>query len=293
MRVVDRCPACDNGNPQIAAVLDAAKLERFVEFDRRKYGGLLTTWLEEVAPLVLRCPSCGHCWYKYQPEPRQLAQMYGSARSLIDNSVAISRDPTPQMVAEMRRLRSITGGLADPPVLLDYGSGFGRWARAAIDAGFQVVAFEPSQERGGEGGDVPFELVHDLQSLHARQFDAIQLEQVLEHVPDPLTTLKSLRDLCHSRTVLRVTVPNIFRATEGRDIWRDWPFNGSAPHILAPFEHLHGFTPASLRMLAVRAGFRPSNGLGIWNYYPANQVRRLLGRWCSSLGTTRLLLLPT
>lgn len=293
MRIVDRCPACNHGVPQVVAVLDDQRRERFVDFDRRKYGGLLATWLEEIEPLVLRCPSCGHCWYKNQPEPHQLSQMYGSARSLIGSPVAVSRNPTPRMVAEMKRLRSIAKGVADSPTLLDYGSGFGRWARAAMDAGFRVVAFEPSRERGSEGGDVPFELVHELELLRRRRFDVIQLEQVLEHVPDPFTTLNSLRESCHSRTLIRVTVPNIFRAAEGRDIWRDWPFNGSSPHILAPFEHLHGFTPVSLLKLADRAGFRLLSNMDAWRHYPINQIRWLFGKWFTSLSTTSAVLWPS
>ena len=49
------------------------------------------------------------------------------------------------MVKEMQKLKLLVG--KDKPTLLDYGSGFGRWARAAVEAGFEVIAFEPSNKR--------------------------------------------------------------------------------------------------------------------------------------------------
>lgn len=292
MRTVERCPACDHSGPEVVAILDAAKRERFIEFDRRKYGGVLQTWLEHLEPVVLCCPICGHCWYRNQPEQEQLAQMYGLARSIIGRTEAPPREPSAQMLAETQKLRSVVGDVAKSPTLLDYGSGFGRWARAAVKVGFEVVAFEPSLERGSETHMTPFELVHELGSLRGRRFDAIQLEQVLEHVVDPFATLQSLHELCHPRTVIRATVPNLLRSPEGRRMWELWPFDGHSPHTLAPFEHLHGFTPRSLRTLTSRAGFRPLSQRLVVRHYPRHALRRILGAVRAEWDSTFQLLVP-
>ena len=105
--------------------------------------------------------------------------------------------------------------------------------------------------------DIPFELIHSIDELRNRKFDAIQLEQVLEHVPDPLVTLSQLREYCKSNTVIRITVPNLLRDRNAAKIWTTWPFDGVSPHILAPFEHLHGFTPKSLDILVYRSRYSP------------------------------------
>lgn len=289
MKTIDRCPACDTGSPEQRVSLDAERSERFVAFDQRKFDGLLTSWLGEVQVAVSQCKACGHAWYRTQPSPGQLQQMYAGAKPLFAGADGISRQPTPAMQQEMTRLRRVLPVAKARPALLDYGSGFGRWARAAAQAGFVVTGFEPSHARGAEE-QTTFELVNSLEQLRGRRFDVLQLEQVLEHVTDPLGTLRSLHEYCHADTVLRITVPNILRAPEGDRLWESWPFDGKVPHTLAPFEHLHGFTPRSLRVLCERAGFRIDSGLRVWRYYPVNQLRRLCGELISTLDSTQLIL---
>lgn len=289
MKSIDRCPACNASSIGPALALDGVRRERFIAFDQQKFGGLLTTWLKELEVAVSICVQCGHAWYRTQPSQIQLQEMYAAAKPMFIGADKISRQPTAAMRQEMIRLRCVLDSGSAPRTLLDYGSGFGRWARASVEAGFAVTAFEPSHARAEEE-TVPFELVNSLEQLRGRKFDALQLEQVLEHVSDPFATLRSLHQYCHPRSVLRVTVPNILRAPEGRRLWECWPFDGCVPHTLAPFEHLHGFTPRSLRLLCCRAGFRIDSNSRIWRNYPINQVRRLCGHLVPRLDSTKLVL---
>lgn len=284
MRTVSSCPACGGHRTEVVASLDAERTPRFVEFDRRKYGGLLAGWVDSVPPIVLRCPSCGHCWYQHQPEPEQLGRMYAAGRPLAAGAKP-TREPSQAMREEMRRLRRLANGTVGTVTLLDYGSGLGRWARAATTEGFRVTAFEPSMERGAEA-EAPFELVHSIEDLGTRRFDAIQLEQVLEHVPDPLETLVRLRQHCSEQTVVRITVPNLLRDPDGQGVWASWPFDGQTPHVLAPFEHLHGFTPDSLDALTRRAGYRPITVGRLLRERPMLLTRRWLSAIVPKWGTT-------
>ena len=197
------------------------------------------------------------------------------------------------MQLEMRRALSLISATSKfkEPLLLDYGSGRGRWARAALSEGFRVVAYEPSVERGGEVAP-PFHLVHSEADLAGMHFDVIHLEQVLEHVPDPLETLMRLKVYCGSQTLIRITVPNILRDSSGHHVWESWPFDGKTPHVLAPFEHLHGFTPTSLQKLCTRAGYRSIPAYRIARTHPLNLLRRWVGMAWPSLGTTAQYLLP-
>jgi SAM-dependent methyltransferase len=189
------------------------------------------------------------------------------------------------MRIEMRRLRNFVNRNVNSANLLDFGSGLGRWSRAAMLEGFTVTAYEPSVERGSEEG-APFELVHSIEDLQNRKFDAIQLEQVLEHVPDPLTTLKQLLELCKPHTIIRITVPNLLRDQDAGKVWSTWPFDGEKPHFLAPFEHLHGFTPNSLDRLLRRAGYKNINPINELRYAHLNFLRRNIGSFASRLNST-------
>lgn len=288
MQRLEHCPACAGVRIHVAAQADSDARARYLDWSARKYGGLLDSWVDAEGLIVLACKDCGHHWYRDQPTPEQLSAMYAAGKPLRDSATP-SREPTPAMRSEMDRLHRLAGGGA--PSLLDYGSGFGRWARAAVSAGFRVHAYEPSAVRGGEP-DAPFALVHHLEALQGMTFDVIQLEQVLEHVPDPVAVMRDLRRFCHDHTLVRVTVPNLRRCDEGRHIWREWPFNGKRAHVMAPYEHLHGFTPDSLLQVAQRAGYA-SVGMGrLLLLYPVSTLRALSRHLLPSLGQTFLILRP-
>jgi SAM-dependent methyltransferase len=266
-----------------------AQRSRFLAYSDVKYGGAMDTWLDDTELVVLRCRACGHLWYRDQPGEERLAAMYASSRSFL-GITKVDRQPSSHMKRQMRRLRRLVPVRARP-ALLDYGSGFGRWARAAVLAGFDVTAFEPSVERGQEE-TTEFALTHSLASLEGCRFAAINVEQVLEHVPEPVSVLRTIRQLCAPDAVVRITVPNIQRPHEGAAIWKDWPFNGRAIHTMAPFEHLHGFTPGSLRSATERAGFRPIPWTRIAATHPRVVAHRCAFRFSKRLGQTFALVEP-
>lgn len=282
-----RCPVCGFAPILAVAAMDEARRARFLDFSRRKYGGLLDDWPEGWTLRVQSCARCGHCWLSPQPDETRLFAMYAAGRPLIPDATVLPGEPTPAMLEEMRRFRRMVGGAATPR-LLDFGAGAGRWSRAAAAQGFAVTAYEPSAERSREAKDLPFESVRDPALLKGRRFEAINVEQVLEHVKDPLEILRFIASLAAPRALVRLTVPNVLRAPEGKALWQDWPFDGKRTHTLAPFEHLHGFTPASLEEAARRAGFRPICGVWAWFYAPVNQARRLAGRLAPVWGQTLL-----
>lgn len=286
---LDACPACTAARAVVVAELDAPRRERFLAFSALKFGGLLDDWLASVPPVVMHCPACDHHWYRHQPTPDQLSRMYASGRRLGDGPPP-SLEPTAAMRQQMQRLHRLCGGRPGLR-LLDFGAGSGRWSRAACDAGFEVTAFEPSANRS-DASHSRYELVHELGQLSGRVFDVIQLEQVLEHVPCPSDTLTLLRRHCHAGTVLRITVPNAWREAQAGPLWDRWPWDGRSVHVLAPFEHLHGFSSQSLDALLQRCGYRPAPARGAWRHYPANEVRRRLGATWPALSSTLRVVMP-
>lgn len=289
MRDVQRCPACD-AHANISVVRgDRTRRERYLAYSQLKYGGVMDSWLDAIDLEIVRCRACHHHWYTQQPEPEQLMAMYGSSRPFFGDA-AISREPTDEMRRHVRALRRLLPGNVRP-AFLDYGSGYGRWARAACTEGFEVFAYEPSVTRGQEHG-VAFTVVHRVEDLAGRRFALVNLEQVLEHVPDPLQVLTEVRALCEPTAVVRITVPNLLRCQEGARIWDEWPFNGRSIHTMAPFEHLHGFTPTSLERVVRRAGFQLLSPFRTIRTHPSLPIRRVAGRIWPRLGHTSLLGTP-
>lgn len=293
IRRLEACPACGAESAVQMARLGEHTRQRFLELSERKYGGLMNAWLSELEVAISKCEGCGHHWYREQPGEEDLARLYEAARPLLGVQ-GPPPDYSSHMLAEMRRLRRFVDrrSIAGRPTLLDYGSGFGRWARAAADAGFSVTAYEPSLVRGALAvrGDVT--TIEHASALQGRTFDAINVEQVLEHTADPLAELRRILLLCRAATALRITVPNIDRPAEGRELWRDWPFDGRRMHTMAPFEHLHGFTPRSIELLARRAGFLPVPWHFLWSCDAPYAARRVMRYIAPRLGQTKVLAVP-
>lgn len=281
------CPACGRHDPYAVVELNEKSRARFDAFSAIKYGGLMRTWPQRLQIAIDHCNGCGHCWYRFQPTADDLAQMYAAARPLHGDGAAPAREPTAAMRHEMRRIRRLVPAAQ---TLLDYGSGFGRWARAAALEGFSVTAYEPAVSRGAEAAAIEFEVVADIEQLVGRQFDVINVEQVLEHVPDPAAELRRITMFCGPHTWIRVTVPNILRPPEGSLLWDVWPYDGKRAHIMAPFEHLHGFTPASLRALVERAGLRAVPGWKILHAFPMRGLRDCARFWIPCVDQTFVLL---
>jgi hypothetical protein len=181
------------------------------------------------------------------------------------------------MLSTMRGLFRYCTPADKSATLLDYGSGGSRWAIAAYQAGFRVTAYEPAVSRQVLNGGI--ELVGSLQAVEGRRFDVINLEQVLEHIPDPVRDLNALKQHCHAYTVLRITVPDVARL--GKRLWDGFPFNGITMHILSPYEHLHGFRQLSFQALLKAAGLEPCADWRLALCLP----RYALKRWAITLGS--------
>lgn len=85
-------------------------------------------------------------------------------------------------------------------------------------------------------------------------FDVILCNQVLEHVVSPVETLEDIKSVCHEKSLLCSTVPNVGKIKMSR-VRASWPFDGITSHPIAPFQHLHGFSQNSFIKLHEQAGF--------------------------------------
>ena len=161
----------------------------------------------------------------------------------------------------------------------------------AVKVGVDVVSYEPHSNRAS--ADARIDLVHSLSSLKGQKFDVIWLEQVIEHVPNPQIVLRQIREFMCKDSILRMSVPNIYRTREGRNIWNEWPYNGESSHVVAPYQHLHGFSHRSLSALCSSVGYRNFRGLKMYTCDTVHQLRMILGKHSGFLSTTkRYLTLP-
>lgn len=147
------------------------------------------------------------------------------------------------------RLHAIEARLGRTGRLLDIGCALGDFLETARDEGWQVEGSEISlfaaNEARRRGLRVYCGVLEDLHAPAGR-YDVITMYDVIEHLPDPIATLREVRRLLSPMGILHVVTPNV-GGLQARLL-------GAAWYHYKPGEHLFYFSPATLRRAFSDAG---------------------------------------
>lgn len=223
-----------------------------------------------------RCPDCGLVWLSHQTPPPE----HGGYRAYYTHGVESPTAPPvrrrlrrqlfhagfeygetkPGLVARLavrvRPLRDLVGRTvlwlpADARGrLLDVGCGNGMFIARMKELGWEAVGLDPDPEavevaHRAFGVEAHVGRVENT-ALPEASFDAVTLSHVIEHLPDPVATLRACARLLRPGGRLIALTPNPLGLAcrwFGPD-WRGWE----------PPRHLFVFTPTALRTCADRAG---------------------------------------
>ena len=148
--------------------------------------------------------------------------------------------------ASVRFLYSVPKGR-----VLDVGCGSGEWLTTMRDLGWQVegIDFDERAVKVAQqtGLDVRCGALEQQEYLDAT-FDAVTLNHVIEHVPDPMATLKECLRILKPNGKLVLATPNSASLSH-RVFKNDW-------RGLEPPRHLHIFSPSSMSRALGLAGFK-------------------------------------
>ena len=202
--------------------------------------------------LVL-CPSCGLGRLSPRLAPDELPRYYeGDYRTLVRGSSRIDRAYFERGVRRGRRLvehlRERSALPAPGTGVLEVGAGAGGILAAFRERGHPVAGSDLDPEcvafAQGEGLDVRSGETVDAPELAPAGL--IVLSHLVEHLPDPLATLRALEPYADAGTVLYVEVPGL-RATRPGD---------AVPQI----PHLYYYDLTTLSWLLARVGWELADG---------------------------------
>jgi 2-polyprenyl-3-methyl-5-hydroxy-6-metoxy-1,4-benzoquinol methylase len=221
---------------------------------------------------ILRCNGCG--LVRADPLPSMAEKEATETQGYTDDTAfpemrdffanchrTFVEDP---VIREMRRsLERLEGAIGGPGTLLDVGAGTGIFMHLAHERGWQpqgvdicpLTADKAAQEFGLRITVGPFEDQH----FDGKRFDAAAMLDVLEHVVDPLATLRKVHSLLRPGAALAVAVPNqrcLLTMLVGAYARMGGPAARSLLGRLYVPPHLHYFTPTTLRRMVETAGFR-------------------------------------
>jgi len=232
-----------------------------------------------VATNGFRIVRCGRCELVFVDGARDLQDLdhfYGATYFRgDDNAVYGYRDYTADPSIHLKNseaLLSVIEGAATLPgrVLLDVGCAHGFFLRAARARGWEPHGVDISADaveyaRRDLGLAVTRGNIDDS-PLAPSSVDVVTLIGTIEHLTDPMRTLRSAARLLRSGGVLAVTTPDI----EGRLGYFSWK----------PPEHLFYFSARTLSRLLDEAGFAVERRRIEWKHYGiADLGQRLWGYW--------------
>lgn len=153
--------------------------------------------------------------------------------------------------------------LGRPGTLLDIGAGTGVFMHLARERGWEpsgvdicpLTAEKAAREFGVQIAVGPFE----QHAFGSRRFDAATMLDVLEHVHDPLATLRRVHALLRPGGAIYIAVPNqrcLLTALVDAYARAGGPAADKLLMRLYVAPHLHYFTPRTIRRLVTAAGFR-------------------------------------
>jgi SAM-dependent methyltransferase len=220
--------------------------------ERAAIGAFQDRLAVDAAPFdLVRCSPCGHVYV--DPRPADMGPFYPSGYWSAPGKprgIAVLEQAYREGLIR-RELRRVQRLARAGSKLLDVGCGTGDFLDIARRAGFQVTGVEfagPAAEyaRDQRGLEVRLGTLGEA-DLPSGSFDVVTLWHVLEHVPDPVTTLREAHRLLTPGGLLVVQVPN-FGSLQAQTFKNRW-YGLDVPR------HLHHFTPGSLGEALRRGGF--------------------------------------
>lgn len=197
-----------------------------------------------------KCRACRHGFLDPQPTMEDLEPYYTASYSAYQPNHGIDGDYA-AVVAEAKRTRTYRHlKFNEGQRILDVGSGGGSFLSVMRDVGVEGYGVEPATTAAEQARERGLR-VHcgTLESYvdHAPPggFDRVTFSHVLEHVPDPVATLRIARSLLAPDGRIWISVPNGDCAAARHLAWR-W-------HSTDLPVHLHHFSLDSLRLIVASA----------------------------------------
>jgi 2-polyprenyl-3-methyl-5-hydroxy-6-metoxy-1,4-benzoquinol methylase len=264
LRVEHTCALCGSGQAVLLYPANVAGEASVSEFSCTS-GGLARH------DDIVRCVDCGMT-SSLPPDP--LARIVENYTAMVDDDYLTEAQGRRELFRWV--IDRLDEYLLPGRQLLEVGSNVGLFLSVAGEAGWDAKGVEPSHWAVATGRRLfGVDLVQGTaETLEAEpgSRDAVVMLDVLEHLVDPLGTLRGLRGVLHEEGMLALSTVNV-AGLHAR--LRD----GSWPWFIRP--HLHYFTPETLDRMLHRAGFEMVE----WRVVPRTfHASYIAGRVASSHG---------
>jgi 2-polyprenyl-3-methyl-5-hydroxy-6-metoxy-1,4-benzoquinol methylase len=287
-----KCPACAS-----STFREIYKVS-YKEFPLKDYlsrfylpqGNIEFEYLDGATYILCECDVCSAIFQREVPQAALMERLY---EHWIDPKVAFAHhqenDGIEYYAYCAQEIMQIISYFNEKPSQLsffDFGMGWGKWALMAKAFGCESYGTELSKERIEYAKSNGIKVI-DWDEIHQHRFDFINTEQVFEHIPDPLKTLRHLKMALKPHGVVKVSVPyanDIQRRLKVMD-WQAPKGSANSLNPVAPLEHINYFRRSSLVKMAELAGMEEV-------YIPITNQYQYTTDWSGIKNIAKKIILP-
>ncbi|MFZ1990007.1 MAG: class I SAM-dependent methyltransferase [Alphaproteobacteria bacterium] len=261
------CPVCGGADVSVvySCPLTADPVRGLIASHYHSQGKVDWSYFEGTDFDVAECKTCDLIYQLHVPNNDVLDYVYNRMvepsylRALEQQRLTI--DNFNRIAGELAVLFRITGKHPSEITFLDYGSGYGRWARVARALGATVFATETGEEKKRAAAEIGVKIIADSEIGDTR-FDIVHTEQVLEHLSEPGREFGRLA--ASTGSLFKAAVPSRGRLRSllvSTGMPKESPFdrslhgyragsNEEAFMTIQPLEHLNAFSGTTMKWLA-------------------------------------------
>ena len=254
------CPVCASNSPKTIykTQYDEPPIKEYLEGFYAPQGRIEIEYLRGATYVLCGCDICGLIYQRDIPTDALIERLY---EYWIDPHKVFEKHQKQDGLGyyscyaqEIMQIISYFDKMPSSLCFLDYGMGWGKWALMAKAFGCDSYGFELSKERikYAKGNSIK---VISWAEIPQYQFDFINCEQVFEHIPEPLKTLRHLKKALKPNGILKVSVPDandIERRLKIMD-WKAPKGTRDSLNPVAPLEHINCFRRKTLAKMATEA----------------------------------------
>ena len=230
-----------------------------------KYWFLHTSKIEYLPYKIYRCGACKSAFVSPAPTDEHLKKFYeGEINSMIEflkgddaeehlKLILQLEKDYPNSKIDAKRIASHCKNFSSGYDFLDIGAGYGFFTNAAQSIGFNCTAIEASSTNCRI-----FKLMNGFEPLNQmfnekfaeenhNKFDVVLLSQVLEHIPNSQSAIRSIRSVLKDGGICVVAVPHFGSLVS--------KIQGKKDMFIIPPEHLNFFSVTGLNQAFKNNGF--------------------------------------
>lgn len=269
------CEICNSSNTADILATDFTN-EILSSFLKEYYKGKIPEgYFAKMPFIVTKCRDCSFIWQKYVLNNTTSDKLYTTwinpGESLKKKMNAKSK-LYQKYAKEAQFISTLFKKNPHEIRVLDFGMGWGYWCLMMKAHGYNVTGFEIAADRIAHAKSNCITALESDEDLYSKEFNFINLEQVLEHVPDPQRLLQKLVATLSAEGIVHIAVPD-GSEVENKILSPNWKPEHDAIH---PLEHINCFTPQTLIHIARLSGLAPIDTSSTNSLKKI--VKKLLGR---------------